>query len=413
MTKISLRFRRWLFYHQYKKVLKNDLPDANKEVTLGKGSLMHVEVYDVLDNKQMNRLIRRIASLDNKKFDVDLIYKKSRLKTRNYIRPQFDHRSTAILATIKQKNDNFMPEIGISWTQINNDEAVIEYRFSFGKVISSIDDCKSKVLDYWDLIMAVESLPFYKSVDDFRSHDDENDEHIYRMFLTIFQGFVNKHLYTNLGHKYQLPINVLQLSKTSRHINELLRNEHLFARIYKKSRKKIYIIHSPIDEWMIRTLVIGKSYSREGLLGYFSEYGMNYYYYIFGKIEVSELSSKLTNYLNSGKTKLSLKNRRWLFRKFRRVSEVKLFPRESWEIKDITGVSKDVQGLKYGGNDLAKRFKAVYEDNLKYANSVFNLMDVHVWVWVVFTISLLGLLATIFQFFFPSIDDLVEYLSRK
>lgn len=408
-----LKFRKWIFYRKYRKLLKDARPDTTKEVTLGKGSLMSVEVYDVLDNNQMNKLIRSISRLDKKKFDVKLIYKTNRFRKRNYIRPQFDHTSTSSLATIKQKADEFIPEIRISWTQINNDEAVVEYQFAFTKSVETLSECRSIILEHWDWVMSVESLSFYKSVDDIVQHDSENNEHIYTMFLTIFQGYINKHLYTNLGHRHQLPINVLQLSKSSRRINELVRSDRLFARIYKKKDKKVYLIHNPIDEWVINTLVVGKSYSYEGLLGYFSKYGMNYYYYIFGKIEVNELSSRLTDYLNSGKTKLSLKNRRWLYRKFRRVSEVKLFPNEHSEIENVIGISKDVKGLKYGGDNLSKRFRNVYEDNLKYANSVFSLMDVHIWVWVVFVISLLSLAATIFQFFFPSLEDLIRYFSAK
>ena len=413
MHNLVAKFKKWLFYLEYKKTLTKDSDDKTKTVAVGKGSLLSVEVYDVLDNKQFNKLMRQIAKLDKSKFDTKLNYKRNKFKNRNYIRPQFDNRSTASVARINPKGDGFISEIDIAWTQINNDEAVIEYSFSFAKAVSSLADCKVQILKYWNLIMSVETLPYYKSVDTILVHDEGNDEHIYKMFLSIFQGFINKHLYTNLGHRHQLPINVSQLSKTSRSINELIKNKHLFVSIYKSQKDSTFLIHNPIDDWVIHTVAVGKSYSRDSLLGYFSQYGMNYYYYIFGKIEISELSSKLTDYLNSGKTKLSLSSRKWLFKKFRRVSEVKLFPRDDWKIEDVTGVSKDVKGLKYGGVNLAKRFRDVYEDNLKYANSVFNLTDVHIWVWVVLIISMLGLTATVFQFFFPSMEDLAKYLSPK
>ena len=51
-----LKFRKWIFYRKYRKLLKAARPGTAKEVTLGKGSLMSVEVYDVLDNNQMNKL---------------------------------------------------------------------------------------------------------------------------------------------------------------------------------------------------------------------------------------------------------------------------------------------------------------------------------------------------------------------
>lgn len=382
----------------------------NDTVTIGKGSIVDIQIYDVLDNRQLSKLMRSISKLSKKEFKVDLRYKTSRFKQLNYIRPQFDHTSTATLADIEFKGDSLISALHISWTQINNDEAIIKYSFNFSKPIYSLEQCRQNILERWMWAKSVSAMPYYHSVETIF----EKNDYMYNMFLSIFQGFIVKNLYSHLGSRYRLPTNVLQHSKTNKDINKLLSDEHLYAHVYKHTKRNTYIIHDPmIDKWLIRTVVTGRSCTNEDLLGYFSQYGMNYYYFIFGDIEINELSIKLMGYLNSGKTKLSFKNRKWLFRKFRRVSEVKLFSYEDREIDTIVGVSKDINQLKYGGRNLAKRFKAVYEDNLKYTDSVFGLTDVHIWVWIVLVISVASIAATIFQFFFPSMEDLIKYLSNK
>jgi hypothetical protein len=390
---ISRRIHRLRFFREYKQILEDGAIKPDKSLVVEHGSIVRIDLYDVLDNKATSKLIKKISGLKKSDYKTKLYYKKSRLRTRNYIQPQFDHTATGLFAEITKLNDDFLREIHLSWTQINNDEAIIQYSFMLGKSVKSVEDCRKWVLDYWDLIRKVEALPYYGSVDVLAADTSQNNSYIYDLFLGIFQGFVNDNLHTNLGHTYRLPVNVLQLTKKSASLNKIINDNFIYS-VYKKDKENTYILHNIVDKWQIDTIVIGDTYSGQDLLGYFSEYGMEYYYLAFGDIEIAELSRRLVGYFNKGRTKISYRNRKWLLRKFRRVSEVKLFPPRKGS-GNIIAVTEKIAGEEYIRLGTANKFKEVYEDNLKYINSVFGLADAHIWAWVLLGISFLTLLATI------------------
>ncbi len=390
---IPLRIHRLRFFRKYKHVLGNGPIKPNKSLVVDGGSIVRIDLYDVLDNKAVSKLIRKISGLKKSGYKTKLYYKKSRLGVRNYIQPQFDYTATGLFAEITKLNDDFLREIHLSWTQINNDEAIIQYSFMLGKPVKSVEDCRKWVLDYWGLMSKVEALPYYESVDILAADTSQNNRYIYDLFLGIFQGFVIDNLHTNLGHTYRLPINILQLTKKRTALNRIISENFIYI-VYKKGKENCYILHKVIDKWQINSVVIGDTYSGQDLLGYFSEYGMDYYYLVFGDIEIAELSKRLVSYFNKGKTKISYRNRKWLLRKFRRVSEVKLFSPHR-ESSNIVAVTKKIAGEAYIKSETADKFKEVYENNLKYINSVFGLADAHIWAWVLLGISFLTLLATI------------------
>lgn len=389
---ILQKIPRSVFFWKYKRLLEKVSIKPNKKVVGGNGSIVRVDVYDVLNNKEVHKLIRKISKLGKSDYTTKLYYKKRKYGSLNYIRPQFDHTSTGLFAYIKPVNDSFVYDIDMSWTQINNDEAVMQYSFTLSKPARTINDLRMIALDQWDLIKSVEAVPYYKSTDTLASDPSQNNQYIYNLFLSVFQGFINKNLHTNLGHSYQLPVNVVRLTKSKSVVNKIIKDSFLYS-LYKQVKEGVYIGYSVTDKWQTDTFIIGDRYSREGLLGYFSRYNMDYYYFIFGSIEVNELSRRLVGYLNKGKTKISYKNRKWLLRKFRRTSEVKLFPKTS-EPSGLTGVTSNVAGEEYIQIGLAGRFKDVYEDNLKYINSVYGLTDIHIWARVLLLVSLLGLVVS-------------------
>jgi len=358
---------------------------------LGAGSIVRIDLYDVLNNQETHQLIRKIGKLKKRNYRTKLYRNRSKFRSLNYIRPQFDHTSTALFAEITPLKDDFISNINLSWTQINNDEAIMQYSFTMHKPIRTINDCRKMALGHWGTIKNVEALSYYKSTDVLTSDSKTNNDYVYNLFLSIFQGFDNKNLYTNLGHMYQLPVNIVHLTKKTA-IDRRMKDSFLYN-LYKKGEKEVYIGHDVTERWQIDTIIVGDRYSGEDLLDYFTKYNMDYYYHIFGDIEISELSKRLVGYLNKGKTKISYRNRKWLLRKFRRVSEVKLFPRTP-KPSGVIGVANEVAGEEYVQVGLAGKFKDVYEDNLKYVNSVFGLADIHIWVWVILTISFLSLVVS-------------------
>lgn len=392
MIPTTQRMQRSIFFWKYKRFLKKEPIRPNKSIVLGGGSIVRVDLYDVLNNKDTHALIRKIRKLNKSDFKTKLFYRKSRFKSLNYIRPQFDHTSVGMFAEITPKNNDLIKHMSLSWTQINNDEAIMQYSFTLHKPVRTVNDCRKAVLRHWSELRRVKVLPFYRSTDVLTSDSKQNTQYVHSLFLSIFQGFVNKNLYTRLGNDYQLPVNVLHLAKDKKVIDKIIKDSFLY-RLYRKGKSNVYIGHDVTEKWQIDTIIIGDSYSGGDLLTYFTDYTMDYYYFIFGDIEINELSKRLVGYFNKGKTKISYSNRKWLLKKFRRVSEVKLFPK-STKNSEIFGVTEDVKGEDYIHHGLANRFKDVYEDNLKYINSVFNLSDVHIWVWIILVISFLSLVVS-------------------
>lgn len=390
------KIERAKFFRTYKKALLNSIEkpcnDKSNKLT---GTIVEVCLYDALNNKTMNKLMRKISKLDGKKFKVTTHIKQRPLRVNNFVFPQFDHKAIGILAEITPLSDSFVRRIIISQTQINNEETVLEYSFQFARSIRSISDYREKVLAYWDIITSLKCARYYKNVAAILQNDGENTDYIYILFLSIFQGFINDKLYTNLGKNHQLPINVVNLVKKSSVVSKIIK-ECFVLDVYKKQKEKTYLINNKAyDKWVNETIVIGDKYSHEGLLHYFMDYGMDYYYQIFSEIEINELSSKLVGYFNKEKTRISLINRKWLLRKFRRVSEIKLFSLVDKKPSGIIGVTKSNKDSDYVQFGVSKKFSDVYENNLKYIDSVYGLSDIHVWKWILLGISVAGLIVSI------------------
>jgi hypothetical protein len=83
----------------------------------------------------LNSLVKSISKLDKHKYQVDLTLIPKKSKDLNYLRLQYDYTSIASLAKVKLLDDQFIEEITSSFTQINNNQVMIEYDLRFKKNI--------------------------------------------------------------------------------------------------------------------------------------------------------------------------------------------------------------------------------------------------------------------------------------
>lgn len=143
MLKLKNKFKKTKWFKEYEdKVLKvhHDYYGKTLEQIFGFDSTTYVycaAIYDVVDNNQVNNLVKKLYALKKSKyFSIEINYRKKGLKNINYIRPEFDHTGHGIFAKVNFLNDSLISEVDMTWSQINNEEAIMEYEIKFKKGIN-------------------------------------------------------------------------------------------------------------------------------------------------------------------------------------------------------------------------------------------------------------------------------------
>ena len=158
--------------------------------------------FDVYNNKELNSLVKSISKLDKHKYQVDLTLIPKKSKDLNYLKLQYDYTSITSLAKVKLLDDQFIEMIISSFTQINNNQVIIEYDLRFKKIMkneSLIEFIKSnkkdlyekKFIDYYDLDKIIKSKSF-SSI--FRIFE--------KLFKSTFQAKLMEVIPLNKGKRY-------------------------------------------------------------------------------------------------------------------------------------------------------------------------------------------------------------------
>lgn len=95
-----------------------------------------VIITDTLSNDGVVRLLKKLYSLPKRKFKVKNYYKKPTLKNKyDYIQLQYTHHGIGLFAEIEFIEDKYIDRIEVSWTQVNNYFALVQYTFWFRKCL--------------------------------------------------------------------------------------------------------------------------------------------------------------------------------------------------------------------------------------------------------------------------------------
>ena len=173
-----------------------------------KSDCYNVALYDVLDNTGFNKLIRRIQKLKRRKnYNVELLFKPHKIRTVNYIHSNLLGRSIGHVARIKLKDNDWISEISISYTYLNNSEAIIEYSFQFKKIINSSLKLHQFVADN---ILSVKKELYFHSYADREIVKKAACQELMRLddifFADILQAYICNLFYTKYGRQYKLAI---------------------------------------------------------------------------------------------------------------------------------------------------------------------------------------------------------------
>lgn len=368
------------------------------------GCFVHVSLYDVLDNNGINRLIKKIYKLkENNKYTVNTHYMKHTFKKVNYINSNITGTRTGRIAEIELKDDDWIKEIDIFYTYINASEAIIEYNFSFRKIISTYLQIHHFIID---------SIFFVKKKWYFHTYADRNIiknadygellrlEDIF--FADILQGYICTLFYTKYGINYKLPVEyAIKIKKYNKKKAKKLRNLFL-CECYQRGKEHIAISTLNYDRFELMHFETGKYLSRSFLLRYFSEFSTEIYFKAFKYIELTELEKHMRKYFNSRKTFVSAKDIKWLVNKIRYIDEQEeklqfVFNKKNYKHVDyLLGWNFCAQKEKQDEDfinypNYSSWFLKLYKKNLEYLNSIASVQN----NTVVIILTVLGLIATI------------------
>lgn len=358
--------------------------------------LYSVSIYDVVNNNDVNKLVKKIYQLKrNKNYSVEISYKKKFIKDINYIRPEFDHTGHGIFAKIKFLNDSLISYIDMTWSQINNEEAIIEYEIHLKKCIDSFSIIHDYILENYKKLRKIKYSIFYFNIENFLNDDSQNIQTEFKYFRTILQQKISKVSTSNYLKKYLLPIKFTYLIKNkTKKIMKYIEKPFLEESFIVD--KDHYLILNTIEEFEgieINEVIFKKRFNPINMVVMMSELKMPLYYRFFYNIEKQELEYKIGKYLNSKKIFVNIWNYKWLLNKKRRLDEKRFYNINNKRSKSINGFSN--KKISLIDELLIKNIGDVYSENIEYINNL-NTINYNT---IAFAISVLALIIAIVAIF--------------
>lgn len=358
--------------------------------------LYSVSIYDVVNNNDVNKLVKKIYQLKrNKNYSVEISYKKKFIKDINYIRPEFDHTGHGIFAKIKFLNDSLISYIDMTWSQINNEEAIIEYEIHLKKCIDSFSIIHDYILENYKKLRKIKYSIFYFNIENFLNDDSQNIQTEFKYFRTILQQKISKVSTSNYSKKYLLPIKFTYLIKNkTKKIMKYIEKPFLEESFIVD--KDHYLILNTIEEFEgieINEVIFKKKFNPINMVVMMSELKMPLYYRFFYNIKKQELEYKIGKYLNSKKIFVNIWNYKWLLNKKRRLDEKRFYNINNKRSKSINGFSN--KKISLIDELLIKNIGDVYSENIEYINNL-NTINYNT---IAFAISVLALIIAIVAIF--------------
>lgn len=402
MFKLYYKYKKIKWFKDYKeKVLNSQHCYYNKSLMEifdldSNMDLYSVSIYDVVNNNDVNKLVKKIYQLKrNKNYSVEISYKKKFIKDINYIRPEFDHTGHGIFAKIKFLNDSLISYIDMTWSQINNEEAIIEYEIHLKKRIDSFSIIHDYILENYKKLRKIKYSIFYFNIENFLNDDSQNIQTEFKYFRTILQQKISKVSTSNYSKKYLLPIKFTYLIKNkTKKIMKYIEKPFLEESFIVD--KDHYLILNTIEEFEgieINEVIFKKVFNPINMVVMMSELKMPLYYRFFYNIEKQELEYKIGKYLNSKKIFVNIWNYKWLLNKKRRLDEKRFYNINNKRSKSINGFSN--KKISLIDELLIKNIGDVYSENIEYINNL-NTINYNT---IAFAISVLALIIAIVAIF--------------
>lgn len=301
--------------------IKKEHPEwINRTDYYDNGVVSGIDIYDVLSNSGVGKLLKKLYALSKKEYNVKNYYKKpTSIQKYDYIRLQYSSYGYGQFAEIIFLNDKYIDGINISWAQINNYFALFEYKFKFKKCLDDTS-YSSFILDNIDSI---------NRKDYFNWYNIDNNRHVSEYYLAleqmhsdffslICQHYITSLLFSEQGQTSQL-INLIGMTrKEPININTLYLGDISLSYHNKNNN---YIIFSDFEETN-HTLIAGNnSISHFSICSYIARYGNKFYYKFFGYRELKMFEREFSKYTTGRKRILYNKKIKDLLMRIQSTSE--------------------------------------------------------------------------------------------
>lgn len=402
MYKLYYKYKKRKWFKKYnEKVLKLQHSYYNKNLMEiydfdSNIEIYSISLYDVVNNNDVNKLVNKIYKLKrNKNYSVEISYRKKLIKNINYIKPQFDNSGHGIFAKIKFLNDDLISYIDMTWAQVNNEEAIIEYEVNLKKCINNFSQIHQFVLKNYKYLRKIKYSTFYFSIENFLNDDSQNIQAEFKYFRTLIQHKINIFSSSDYSNKYLLPIKYTylinnQTSKIMDYIKKPFFEESFII------DKQHYLVINSIEEFEgleISEMIFKKQFNPISMVSLMAKLKMPLYYRFFYNIEKQELEYKISKYLNSKKVWINIWDYKWLLNKKRRLNEKRFYNINDKTSQDIKGFSD--KKLSLTDDLLIKNIEEVYNENIEYINNL-NTINYNI---IAFVISILALIIAIIAIF--------------
>ncbi|QHJ71617.1 hypothetical protein [Planococcus halotolerans] len=363
---------------EYLKSIDN-LMTKKEEADNHRQFVWNVTIYDVLSNKELNKLVESLYRLDGYDYGKTIYLKKRKSRDLHYLGLEVNHTGSGLLAKIVFNKHKYFSELTMKYTQVTNQTVAIEYTFNFIKAISFSEESKfikDNIKDTYFLNFT--SIYFNSS---FRNNGMQSLEQRERdYFRDIFQGFIVKNLYSNFGREYKLPIGYTMNYKKADETEENLKNPFLMRSLYNKKENYYIIIESFRGYQTFYQYFNGKIIPEIPFLDNFQYEGNEFYYNLFNDIENRELENKVAKYLLGNYKVVKKKDYLWLVNKLRALRDSEFKPnldsrlqdQKNWEVRWNGEIETE---SFFTGDLLTKKYTKIYSDYHDYMKTLFTMQN--------------------------------------
>lgn len=262
-------------------------------------SIRQVIICDVLTNDGISKLIKKAYSLSRKKYKIENRYiKPSLTKKYDYIHLDYSSSGYGELSTITFLKDKYIDKIEISWGQINNYFALVEYKFIFKNPLKN-DDFINFIIDKIDTLNKKDYLSYYFI---FENNQDHNfrclKQSIYEIFEEICQHYISSLLFSEYATHTKLPIMIIYTREKPIDIDTLYLGDMSFS-YYNKEEN--FVVQSDIDSNSYSLLSGGNHIPNFYVLHYMHKYNNFFFYFFFGEHQIELFEQEYSRYASGRK----------------------------------------------------------------------------------------------------------------
>ncbi|PAD57940.1 hypothetical protein CHH92_22095, partial [Bacillus sonorensis] len=202
----------------------------------------------------------------------------------------------------------------------------------------------------------------------------------------------------NFGSEYILPqYNAVYVPQE--HFKNEYFNDVFLCRTYEIENKYL-VVDLTSEEGLKMNLYFSGAYSAMNFLQLLSNYRMDFYYFLFEKIESFEIDSRINKYFSGSKKRVSLNDYKWLINKIRSLNDNKLHQgyRDSKELLEnwtpfYGGEEED--SISFENGQYTKKYNTIYEECFDHIKMAYSIQKENL-VILIATLSLIASLIGIF-----------------